>query len=248
MLRPFNLIIAAVVAAGIALVLSVTLGGTSRDSEGAAQSGGNDVMIGLPYKVDAGYVRRSGQSPAVGFEIILPKRSEDTHTIGIDENPTGGIVQFNFHSADEDFLESLFIAPIPIAAGDMDDRLAEIAPRLAEQGPELLRQRFENVTAEPVREVMVGTYRATELTGTYLDPRDEARYAYRFLALPDPERVQSLYAVSHVNQAYQSIDTPDAFADTLSGKALSMLRLTAPPQGGSGGGSGGQAGATAASE
>lgn len=229
MFRPINLVIMAVLIAGVALVARETMrrGGPAADVSAVAEQ----VVIGRTYRVDRGFVQRTGKVPGVAFQIILPKRPEQSHKIGVEELPEGGVVQFNFRAEDETFLESLFMAAIRIPMGDMDARLEIIAPKLAEQGPEVLRRTFEEVTAEPVREIRLGAgegYRALELTGTYLDPRDEARYAYRFIALPDPERAESLYAVSHINQAHLAIEGGD-FAPSLTGKALSTLRLTAPP-------------------
>ncbi|MFY0635583.1 MAG: hypothetical protein JXQ91_17355 [Vannielia sp.] len=229
MFRPINLIILAVLIAGSLLVAREAMRrGGPADVSGAV---GEQVVIGRTYRVDQGFVSRTGQAPGVAFTVILPKRPEQTHTIGVEELPEGGVVQFNFRAIDETFLESLFMAPIRIPLADMDERLAAIGPKLAEQGPALLGRKFEDVTAEPVREVRVGAgegYRAMELRGTYLDPRDEARYSYRFIALPDPERAESLYAVSHINQAHLAIEGGD-FGPSLTGKALSTLRLTAPP-------------------
>lgn len=233
MFHPRNLIILAVLIAGVVLVLSVEWDrGSSGDSE---MSQGEQVVIGRTYRVDQGYVQRTGKAPDVAFQLILPKRPEETHRIGIEEAPEGGIVQFNFRAEDESFLESLFIAPILLPKGDMDARIASLGPQLADQGPALLRQKFEDVTAQPVREVRVGAgegYRAMELTGSYLDPRDGARYSYRFLAIPDPNRDQSIYTVSHVNREHMEIDTADGFAVSLTGKALSTLRLSVPPAAG----------------
>ncbi|MGR3796201.1 hypothetical protein [Vannielia sp. SX4] len=229
MFRPINLIILAVLVAGVALVARETMrrGGGGEDAVAVAEQ----VVIGRTYRVDGGFVQRTGKVPEVAFQIILPKRPEQTHAISVEELPEGGVVQFNFRAEDESFMESLFLAPIRIPMAGMDERLAAIGPKLAEQGPALLQQKFEEVTAEPVREVRVGPgegYRAVELIGTYLDPRDEARYTYRFIAMPDPERAESLYAVSHVNKAHLDIAGGD-FSVSLTGKALSTLRLTAPP-------------------
>ncbi|MBS8228445.1 hypothetical protein [Vannielia litorea] len=230
MFRPINLIILAVLVAGVALVARETMRrGGPTPAEVAAAS--EQVVIGRTYRVDRGFVQRTGKAPGVAFQIILPKRPEQTHQIGVEELPEGGVVQFNFRAEDEAFLESLFMAPIRIPMGEMDARLGAIGPKLAEQGPALLSQKFEEVTSGEVREIRLGAgegYRALELTGTYLDPRDEARYTYRFIALPDPARPESLYAVSHVNQAYREIADGD-FSDSLTGMALSTLRLTAPP-------------------
>ncbi|QDC11116.1 hypothetical protein FHY55_18580 [Oceanicola sp. D3] len=229
MFRPINLIILAVLVAGVALVARETMrrGGGGEDVAAVAEQ----VVIGRTYRVDKSFVQRTGKVPGVAFQIILPKRPEQTHHIGVEELPEGGVVQFNFRAEDETFLESLFMAPIRIPMGKMDDRLAAIAPKLAEQGPALLGQKFEEVTSGEVREIRLGTgegYRALELTGTYLDPRDEARYTYRFIAVPDPERAESLYSVSHINQAHLVIEGAN-FGPSLTGKALSTLRLMAPP-------------------
>ena len=229
MFRPINLIILAVLVAGVALVAREAMrrGGPAEDVAAVAEQ----VVIGRTYKVDRGFVQRTGKVPGVAFQIILPKRPEQSHQIGVEELPDGGVVQFNFRAEDETFLESLFMAPIRIPLGEMDARLAAIGPKLEQQGPALLSQKFEEVTAEPVREVRVGPgegYRAMELRGTYLDPRDEARYTYRFIALPDPDRAESLYAVSHINQAHLQIEGGD-FGPSLPGKALSTLRLSAAP-------------------
>ncbi|SIO12714.1 hypothetical protein [Vannielia litorea] len=229
MFRPINLVILAVLVAGSLLVAREAMRRGGPGDNVAAVS--EQVVIGRTYRVDQAFVARTGQVPGVAFQIILPKRPEQSHSIGVEELPEGGVVQFNFRAEDESFLESLFMAPIRIPLGEMDDRLAAIAPKLAEQGPALLSQKFEEVTAEPVREVRVGHgegYRAMELTGTYLDPRDEARYSYRFIALPDPERAESLYAVSHVNRAHLAVEAAD-FGPSLTGKALSTLRLSEPP-------------------
>jgi len=237
MLRPRNLIILAMLVAGVVLVLSVEWGRMGPEAAGVSTEA-EPVVIGRTYRVDDGYARRTGETPPVGFQLILPKRPEEDHEIRVVEQPEGGIAQFNFYDADESFMESLFIAPISIPTGEMDARLAALGPRLAEQGPALLEARFEEVTAEPVREVRVGAggaYRALELTGRYLDSRDGTRYSYRFLALPDPERAQSVYAVSHVNRDHLEIESAEGFAQSLTGKALSTLRLTAPPAAAAGG-------------
>lgn len=227
-MRPRTLIAIAVVAGAAALVLST---GQCSITVGEVKVGGietSNLVIGRSYKVDDAFVERVGEDFPARFTMILPKRRNDTHRIGVQELPPGGIVQINFRTQEGDFRESLYIAPVDVPVlADMDARLANAGQQLAEQAPVVLSQSFEAVqaTGEP-REIAIGSLRAMELTGTYRLPDGGGIYGWRFVILPHPDRVESLYAVGHVNQEFMAIEGADDHKTALSGKALSTLRLT----------------------
>ena len=233
-MRPRTLIAIAVVAGASALVLST---GQCSLNPGGTQVGGlegSNLVIGRSYKVDDAFAERVGEEIPARFSLILPKRRNDTHRIGVQEMPPGGIVQVNFRTEAGDFRESLYIAPVDVPLlGDMDARLANAGQQLAEQGPLVLSQGFDEVQAigTPV-EISIGSLRAMELTGTYRLRDAGTLVGWRFVIVPHPDKVESLYAVGHVNQEILAIETPEDHKGSLSGKALSTLKLTdlAPAQ------------------
>ncbi|MBT0957379.1 hypothetical protein IV417_08275 [Alphaproteobacteria bacterium KMM 3653] len=218
-----------------AFVMVLNVSGVSLPGFGGSNTntGPSDLVIGRTFKIDDAFEARAGTPVPLRLQLVVPKRPTDTHTVGVEEMPTGGLVQFNFRAPDGGLMESLFIAPIKIpnedesgAPASMEDRLAVVGEQLEAQAPALMSQTHQDVTASPAREITLGGLRAMELTGTYRDPADGLAYYYRFVSLPHPDMEQSLYAVSHINQAFATIQRPDDHAQTLSGKALSTLRLT----------------------
>lgn len=226
MLRARTLIPLAALIAALAMILSTFqlgwFGNGSDDTPAATEA----LVIGRSFRVDEVFEDKVGQAIPARFQLILPKSGSETHSIGVSNLPEGGIVQFNFRDENTQFLESLFVAPLNIPMGPMEERLETLKPHLEAQAPALLRKSYEQVAHSEAKRITVGNLQAVELTGSYLNPSDGASYSYRFIALPHPNKRDSLYVVSHVHQAFADIATPEDHAKTLTGLAMSTFRYT----------------------
>lgn len=180
---------------------------------------------GMRIDVGPAFAEATGRALTVMFTLNLPVAKEiKIHTE--DEPENGSIIKFNFATIEDPprLIENLFFIEATAASGSERERLAALGRYLDQQVFAQATRDFTEVKKVALRRVMIGSYPAAELSGSYVEP-NLGPMNLRILAIPDPDSERAVIVISNGVGKLLPLGHPDLFPMTFAGKAMATFRF-----------------------
>lgn len=213
----------------VAAILMIPVGSTAQDASVEFNLFSYEgLVVSRHFTFDAGYTERFGIAVPADFEIGLPQR-DDVDLIADGQPEGGAFVKFTYATASEprQFVENMQIVrgSFPVESNAENPalaRLQSIDALLRTQAFPAAVQGFTNAEIIGSRVTEINGLNSVELVGTYVDP-SIGLMGLRIVGLPHPDQAESYFVVINVNLTLVPLAGPEAFAESLTGQALSSF-------------------------
>lgn len=183
------------------------------------------LVVGKIVKVDEAFGQKHDVPVHAPFSFLVPTADDILELADFAPKPGQAFIKINFATPDRQLIENLQFVTANVDMGDLDERVQAFVNVLVQKTwPQVVAAGGDENKRDVVRQIKIGPYDAVEVIGRFMEPNLGLFYT-RIVGILNPDSAHCVMAVANVVANYQELATPEDFATTRGGVALSRFKF-----------------------